>query len=334
MRRVLISAALLFVCLAAAAAQNTPPASAAPDSAKQDVAAPQGTQNPIRVRVNLVNVLFSVTDKKGRNQRDLGKDDFKVFEDGQPHPVGFFSKETDLPLRIGMLIDTSNSVSERLHFEEEAAVDFLSETIRPGKDQAFVVGFDVEPQLVQDYTDEVEKLSNAIRSLAAGGTTSLYDALYYACQQKMLKLGESTADAPYLRRVLIVVSDGRDTNSGHSRDEALEMAERAEAIIYAISTNNSGTNTSGGNKPNGYDKGDKILKYLADQTGGKVFYPFEASDLASNFREIAADLRSQYSLAYTPTNNKRDGTFRKITIEPVQKGLRVRAKAGYFAPSS
>lgn len=284
--------------------------------------------------MNLVNVLFTVTDKKGRNVPNLGKDDFRVLEDGQPQAISFFSKETDLPLRIGVLIDTSNSVSDRLHFEEEAAIDFLNEAIRPGKDLAFVVGFDVEPQLVQDYTDDVEKLSNAIRGLAAGGTTSLYDALYYACQQKMLNLSDANVGGgSYLRRVLIVVSDGKDTNSGHSRTEALEMAERSEAIIYAISTNNSGTNTAGSAEPNGYSSGDKILKFLAGETGGRTFFPFEASDLESNFRQIAAELRSQYSLAYTPTNNKRDGTFRKIAVEPEEKGLRVRAKAGYFAPS-
>jgi Ca-activated chloride channel homolog len=336
MRNAWVAAGLVMVCAAAARAQNAS-ASSAPDSSKATAPAVQSAQSPIRVQVNLVNVLFTVTDKKGRNQTGLSKDDFRVSEDGQPQTIAFFSKETDLPLRIGVLIDTSNSVSERLHFEEEAAIDFLSQAIRPGKDLAFVVGFDVEPQLVQDYTDDVEKLSNAIRGLAAGGTTSLYDALFYACKQKMLTLndaGPNPGSDSYLRRVLIVVSDGRDTNSGRSRDEALQMAERSEAIIYAISTNNSGTNTAGGNTPNGYGPGDRILKYFAEETGGRVFYPFEASDLESNFREIGAELRSQYSLAYTPTNNKRDGTLRKITVETTQKGLRVRAKTGYYAPSS
>ncbi len=336
MRQAWTAASLLLVCAAAAAAQTSAPI-LKPDSSTPQASAPQASsQSRIRVQVNLVNVLFTVTDKKGRTVPDLDKSDFSVLEDGQPQPISFFSKETDLPLRIGVLIDTSNSVSERLHFEEEAAVDFLSEAIRPGKDMAFVVGFDVEPQLVQDYTDDVEKLSNAIRGLAAGGTTSLYDALYYACKQKMVSLNDtdaSGASEPYLRRVLIVVSDGKDTNSGRSRTEALEMAERSEAIIYAISTNNSGTNTAGNGTPNGYSSGDKILKYFAGETGGKVFFPFEASDLESNFREIASELRSQYSLAYTPTNNKRDGTFRKITVDVDQKGLRVRAKTGYFAPS-
>jgi Ca-activated chloride channel family protein len=329
MRKAWMSGVLVLVCAAAAAGQSNP-------APKPDASAPQATQNPIRVQVNLVNVLFTVTDKKGRTRLDLNKDDFRVIEDGKPQSISFFSRETDLPLRIGVLIDTSNSVSDRLHFEEEAAVDFLSEAIRPGKDLAFVVGFDVEPQLVQDYTDDVEKLSTAIRGLAAGGTTSFYDALYYASQQKMAKPAGGASDAPsgpYLRRVLIVVSDGRDTSSGRSRDEALQMAEHSDAIIYAIGTNNNGTNTAGSNTPNSFGQGDKILKYLANETGGKVFFPFEASDLASDFREIAKELRSQYSLAYTPTNSKRDGAFRTIDVETTEKGLRVRAKAGYFAPS-
>jgi Ca-activated chloride channel homolog len=137
---------------------------------------------------------------------------------------------------------------------------------------------------------------------------------------------------PYLRRVLIVVSDGRDNQSEHSREEALSMAQRSEAIIFAISTNNTGTNTAGSGTPAGYSAGDRTLMRLADQTGGRVFFPFEASDLASNFQEIARELRSQYSLAYVSTNQAKDGTFRTIQIETVPKGLRVRARAGYYAP--
>ncbi len=285
-------------------------------------AADQATtiQKPLKVQVNLVNVLFTVTDKKERMVLDLAKNDFRVFEDGKPQTISFFSRETDLPLRIGILIDTSNSIRERLHFEQEAAIDFLNETLRPGKDQAFVVGFDVEPQMLQDYTDDLDKLATAIRGLQAGGGTALYDAIYYACQQKMLIF---PPPEPYLRRVLIIVSDGRDNQSQHSRDDALSMAQRAEATIFAISTNRSGIDT----------RGDRVLKYLAQQTGGRAFFPFEASDLAENFQEISRELRSQYSLAYLSTNQAHDGTFRTITIEPLEKGLRVRAKNGYFAPS-
>lgn len=308
---------------------STQAAQASSTQANQEAAGPQAAQKTIKVQVNLVNVLATVTDRHDRMILDLTKDDFRLFEDKQPQTIQYFSRETDLPLRIGVLIDTSNSVRERLHFEQEAAVDFLNEAVRPGQDQAFTVGFDVEPQLVQDYTDDVDKLATAIRGLAAGGTTALYDAIYFACKQKML-VPQPTE--PYLRRVLIVVSDGRDNQSEHSREEALSMAQHSEAIIFAISTNNTGTNTSGSQTPNGYNAGDKTLMRLAQQTGGRVFFPFEASDLASNFSEIARELRSQYSLAYVSTNQAKDGTFRTIQIETVPKGMRVRARAGYYAP--
>jgi len=278
------------------------------------------TKEPLRVRVNLVNVLFTVTDKKSRMVLDLTKEDFRVLEDNKLQSIRFFSRETDLPLRIGVLIDTSNSIRDRLHFEEEAAIDFLQETLRPGKDLAFLVGFDVEPQLLQDYTDEVDKHAEAARKLQAGGGTALYDAIFFACKQKLLFF---PPPEPYLRRVIIVISDGLDNQSEHSREEAIAMAQRADVTIFTISTNRSGLT----------ERGDKVLKRMAEETGGRAFFPFEARDLAANFQEISRELRSQYSLAYVSTNDKMDGTFRAISVEPLEKNLRVRAKNGYFAPS-
>jgi VWFA-related protein len=326
MRKV-VQAGLLWVVAAGWAAAQQPAASTRPadqpKSSSAQHAVPGAAQSPIttiRVPVNLVNVLFTVTDKKDHMVLNLTKDDFHIFEDKVPQAITNFSRETDLPLRIGMLIDTSNSIRERLHFEQEAAIDFLSETLRAGKDQAFVVAFDVEPQLLQDYTDDVDKLATSIRSLQAGGGTGLYDAIYFACKEKMLIF---PPPEPYLRRVMIVTSDGLDNQSQHSRDEALSMARRAEAVVFAISTNRSGIAT----------RGDKVLKLFADETGGRAFFPFEARDLASNFQEIARELRSQYSLAYVSTNKAHDGTFRTISLQTTEKGLRVQAKNGYFAPS-
>ena len=304
---------LLIVCTLAVptAAQeaNTPPP-----------AQNQSAASNIHVRVNLVNVLFTVIDKKNRLVSNLNKDDFHVFEDNHAQSILFFSRESNLPLRAGILIDTSNSVRERLQFEQDAAVNFLNEILRPDQDQAFVVGFDVEPVMVQDYTGDVDKLSTAIRTLQAGGGTGMYDAIYYACKQKMVYI---PAPEPYLRRVLIIVSDGQDNFSEHSRDEALAMAEKAEATIYAISTNWTGIGT----------RGDSVLKYLAAETGGRAFFPFQASDLAESFQRIARELRSQYSLAYVSTDSAHDGSFRKISIKTDEKGLRVQAKTGYFAPA-
>lgn len=304
--------ALLFVSLSLSAAPASPQAAASQ---------PEQQKPKIQVTVNLVNVLFSVTNNKHQLVTGLTKNDFRVLEDNKPQTITFFGQQSNLPLRIGILVDTSNSVRERLRFEKESAIDFLNAVLRPGEDQAFLVAFDVEPQLLQDYTDDTGKLSEAIRELQAGGGTGLFDALYYACKEKMIYVPEPQ---PYLRRVLIVLSDGRDNESQHSLDEALAMAQRAEAIIFAISTNRSGIT----------DRGDRVLKYLAQQTGGRAYFPFQASDLAGAFQQIAKELRSQYSLAYVSTDTAHDGTFRRIRIEPLKKGLHVTTRAGYFAPSS
>jgi Ca-activated chloride channel family protein len=278
------------------------------------------TSQIYRVRVELVNVLMTVTDKKNRTVIDMTKDDFHVTEDGKLQTITYFSRESDLPLRIAILIDTSNSVRDRLRFEQEAAIDFLTTTIRKGKDLALVVGFDVEPQLVQDYTDDTEKLAKAIRSLQAGGVTSLYDAMFFTSKDKLYYF---PPPEPYLRRVMVVISDGQDNQSERTREEALAMAQRAEVTIFTISTNRTGAEA----------RGDKVLRYLAQQTGGRAFFPFEAGELAEDFQQIGRELRSQYSLAYVSTNAAHDGTFRNIMIQPLDKNVHVRAKAGYFAPS-
>jgi Ca-activated chloride channel homolog len=314
MKKFFIVLFLLCILAGSLAAQD------AASSSRLAISQAPTNPNKIKVRVDLVNVLMTVSNKKNHLVTDLTKDDFQVFEDSKPQTIRYFSRETNLPVRIGVLIDTSNSVRDRLRFEQEAAVDFLNTTLRPGKDMAFVVAFDVETQMVQDYTDDMEKLSKAIGSLLAGGVTSLYDAIYFSCKEKMLFF---PPPEPYLRRIMIIISDGGDNQSERTREEALAMAQRAEVTIYTISTNRSGLP----------GRGDKVLRRLAEETGGRAFLPFEASDLAANFHEITRELRSQYSLAYISTNRAHDGAFRTITIEPPEKRLRVRAKAGYFAPS-
>lgn len=314
MKRILAAMILLYALPGWLPAQEAEPS--APQSTVQTPTSP----TILKIPVYLVNVPLTVTDKKNRLVIMMTKDDFNLFEDGKPQSIQYFSRETDLALRIGLLIDTSNSIRDRLRFEQQAATDFLSDTIRRGKDEAFVVGFDVEPQLVQDYTDNVEKLSNSIRGLQAGGVTSLYDAIYFACRDKLLFF---PPPEPYLRRLIIIISDGEDNRSEHTRDEALAMAQRAEVTVFAISTNRTGAE----------QRGDKVLKFLAEQTGGHAFFPFEASDLGEEFRAIGRDLRTQFLLSYTSSNTARDGTFRNISILPVDKSLHVRAKTGYFAPS-
>ncbi|MBI4467507.1 MAG: VWA domain-containing protein [Acidobacteria bacterium] len=287
---------------------------------------------PIRVEVDLVNVVFSVTDRRNRQVPGLGPDDFQVYEDGVPQEIKHFTSETNLPLRIGLLIDTSNSVRPRFQFEQEAAIDFLHTVLRPKSDQAFVIGFDTTPVLVQDFTDDPLDLADTIRNLRAGGGTSLYDAIYLACK---MKLAEGSGSE--FRKMLIVLSDGNDTASVVSREEALEMARRHEVTIFTVSTSAPPLKYSGEtrNLQNPCEvmgeAGDKVLEHFAESTGGTSYCPFTTIDVGRSFERIANQLRTQYTLAYTPRNRNRDGRFRYIAIQSRRDGLRIHHRPGYYA---
>ncbi|MGA2202895.1 MAG: VWA domain-containing protein [Terriglobales bacterium] len=268
--------------------------------------------------VNEVRVVFTVTDRHGRYIKDLTSNDFRVIDDQKPTELRSFRSETDLPLQVGLLIDASNSVRDRFKFEQEAAIEFLNSIIRPRYDKAFVVGFDVTQDVVQDFTDDTESLAVGVRSLRPGGGTAMYDALYAACRDKLLKQ-EQTGP---VRRAIILLSDGEDNQSHVSREEAIEMAERAEAIVYTISTNISGTK----------GKGDKVLERIAEATGGRAFFPFQMRDVSDAFLSIQEELRSQYAVAYKPANFVADGRYRTIEILAQDKGLKVRTRKGYYAP--
>ena len=275
----------------------------------------------IRKTVNEVNVVFTVTDKHGRYVKDLKKDDFKVIDDAKPaDEVKDFRNQTDLPLQVGLLVDASNSVRDRFKFEQESAIEFLNQTIRPKYDTAFVVGFDVTPEVTQDFTDNTESLSRGVRLLRPGGGTAMFDALYYACRDKLLKAPRSGP----LRRAIILLSDGEDNQSHVTREESIEMAQRAEVIVYTISTNISGMK----------GKGDKVLERIADATGGRAFFPFQIRDVANAFAEIQDELRSQYAVSYKPADFRADGRYRTIEIiASDHKNLHVRSRRGYFAPA-
>jgi Ca-activated chloride channel family protein len=276
----------------------------------------------IRSTVNEVNVVFTVTDKHGRYVKDLKKDNFKVVDDRKPAAeIRSFHAETNLPLEVGLLIDASNSVRDRFKFEQQAAVEFLNQTIRPKYDQAFVVGFDVTPEVTQDFTDNTELLSVGVRSLRPGGGTAMYDALYFACRDKLMK---TPHNAP-MRRAIILLSDGDDNQSHVTREEAIEMAQRAEVIVYTISTNLTGE---------GGHHGDKVLERIADATGGRAYVPFQITEVANAFAAIQEELRSQYAISYKPADFAADGHYRSVEILALgQKGLRVRSRRGYFAPT-
>ena len=271
--------------------------------------------------VNEVNVVFTVTDKHNHYVKDLGKTDFKVMDDEKPvQEIRSFRRETDLPLQVGILIDASNSIRDRFKFEQEAVIEFLNDTIRRRYDQAFVIGFDDAPELTQDFTDNLEALSNGVRMLHPGNGTALYDALYYASRDKLLKSPQSDS----VRRAIILVSDGDDNSSHVTREEAIEMALRANVIVYTISTNFTG---------GGSDKYDKVLERIADATGGRAFRPFQLNDVADAFSQIQDDLRSQYALSYHPQDFAHDGRYRTIEIMANRKGLKVRSRNGYYAPA-
>ena len=232
-----------------------------------------------------------------------------------------FRREADLPLQVGLLIDASGSIRERFKFEQESAIEFLNETLRPHFDKAFVLGFDSSLEMTQDFTDSTESLSKGIRSLRPGNATRLYDAVYYACREKLLQSAQSDS----VRRAIILVSDGDDNASHVTREEAIEMALRADVIIYTISTNYAGMGDT--------DKNDKILERISDATGGRTFRPFQPQDVANAFAQIQDDLRSQYALSYHPADFMHDGRYRTIEIMADHKGLKVRSRHGYYAPA-
>lgn len=271
--------------------------------------------------VNEVNLIFTATDKHGHFVRDLKQQDVKVVDDHKPvDKILSFHAETDLPLRVGLLIDASNSIRERFKFEQEAAIEFLGQIVRPKTDQAFVLGFDTVAEVTQDFTNDTEKLAHGIRQLRPGGGTALYDALYSACRDKLMKVSAGEA----VRRAVILVSDGEDNQSRVTREEAIAMAQKAEVIVYTISTNTSGLVL----------KGDKVLQRIAEETGGRAFFPFKIEDVADAFQDIQEELRSQYALAYKPPDFHSDGRYRSIEVAADNKKTHIRARKGYYSPTS
>ena len=292
--------------------------------AGQTLPTPPAPQEPaetdsgtIRSEVTRVNMLFTVTDKKGRFVTDLTRGDFTVAENKKPQPILEFTAETDLPLRLAILIDTSGSITDRFKFQQAAADNFIHNVMRE-QDKAIVVSFDSSAELVADLTSDTRVLENAVHNLRAGGGTALYDAIYFACKERLMK------DQPMykFRRAMVVLSDGQDNASRYSRDQALEMAQRADTVIYTISTNISHIETDG----------DKVMHYFADETGGNAFFPFEAKDLNQSFENIANELRHQYNLFYRPEPLKNDGLYHRVQIRVKdRRDLVVRARKGYYA---
>jgi VWFA-related protein len=273
----------------------------------------------IKKRVDEVNLLFIATDKHGKFVHNLNANDFSILDDHKPpEAIVNFRRDSDLPLELGLLIDTSGSVNSRFDFEKDAATTFLQKTIRANFDKAFVMGFSSKSKITQDFTDNVQLLSTGVSVLHDNGGTALYDAIYRACHDKLM---HDKSERP-ARRALVVVSDGEDNQSQMSEAQAIDMAQRAQVIIYTISTDDSGLIL----------RGDYVLEQLAEATGGRSFLPYKMKDIKNSFAAIEDELRSQYVVSYRPADFDADGRYRTIQITALKKDLQVRARMGYYAP--
>lgn len=321
----------------ASSQQPAPPQPPAPAQAQPE----QTEKSPQKITtvVNLVDVLFTVLNRRNKLVPDLQKEDFQIFDEKAPQEIRYFSKQTDLPLRIGMLVDTSNSIRDRIKFEQDASVNFLFSVLRRGRDEAFVMTFDDEPEIVQSFTSDPGLLRDQIVRTRAGGGTAIYDAIYEACEKQLSHPPRPPGDQPdIVRRVMILISDGDDNLSQHTRSEAIEMAQRTSVVIYTISTSTQWIQLSQtdpdklASRKTHLTEGDQILQNLADETGGRAFYPYHVDDLDQSFQDIGDELRNQYSIAYIPTNYVLDGRYHRIRIDvPNHKGYQVQARRGYFA---
>jgi Ca-activated chloride channel homolog len=338
---------LLLFCsltLLAQQQQQQNPATAPPaaPTQPQQQEPPQKSPTTIKTQVNLVDVLFTVLDRRNKLVANLEKQDFRVMDDNTAQDIRYFSRQSDLPLRIGMLLDTSNSIRDRLKFEQDAANNFLFSVLKRARDEAFVMTFDDEPQIIQAFTSDTGQLRDQILRARAGGGTAVYDAIYDACQNQLSHPPRPAGDQPdVVRRVMILISDGEDNLSTHTRSEAIEMAQRTSVVIYTISTStqwvtlDDPSKEKTGNRKYHLAEGDKVLQDLAEETGGRSFYPYHVDDLDQSFQDIGEELRNQYSLAYNPINHSLDGRYHKIRIEtPDHKGYQVRAHRGYYARSN
>lgn len=305
-----------------------------PQQTKPDPDAPP----TIKVDVNLVNILASVRDKRGGLVPNLEKSDFTIYEDGKVQEIKNFTKETDLPLTIGLLVDVSGSQRNLIDIERNAASEFFSQVLRK-KDEAFLISFGEEAELLQDYTGSPRLLTEGLKQLrvssgvggigpgpvpTAGGPrgTVLYDAVYLAANEKLkTEVG---------RKVVVVITDGVDQGSRLKIEQAVEAAQKADAVIYCIDYSDPSAYGGFGMISFG-GGGGAAMKKMSDETGGRVYKVDRKHTLDQVFKELQDEMRSQYSISYTPTNDRKDGSYRKIDIKLSNKDLKPQARKGYYA---
>jgi len=326
MKRQFLGLVLVAAFPAATLCAPQPAAPSAISPAAQQQAAPLPDQPgdasapTIKITVNEVNLIFTVTDKHGHYIPNLKQSDFALLDDQKaPARVKDFRQQINLPLRVGVVIDASTSIRSRFQFEQQSATEFLLDILKAKSDRAFVMGFDVTPTVTQDWTNNVDALETGVNRLRPGGGTALFDAVYTACRDKLLT---GARDREPVRKAMVLISDGDDNTSRVRPDEAIKMCQRAETIVYAISTN--WTPSRG--------KGDQVLTDMAVATGGQVFFPPSVEEMSNSFHDIEEELRSQYALTYTPADFKEDGAFRTIYLYCNDRRYQVRTRKGYFAP--
>jgi len=294
-------------------------------TAPQPPATPQRPSPSFKAGVDLVSLNVTVTDSAARYVTDLEQENFQVFEDGALQEVTFFNK-TNLPIALGLLLDTSASMEARLPIAQEAAIGFAKK-LRP-QDLAEVIDFDSRVVILQTFTNKSAELEQAIRKTAAGGSTSMYNAIYIAL--KDLKKVVATNIDEIRRQAIVVLSDGEDTSSLLPFEEVLDLAKRSETAIYAIGLRSSEVGASS-NK--GFKEAEFVLRQLSQETGGRTFFPTSVSELPAIYGQISDELSSQYTVGYTSRNGKRDGAWRRVVVRVNRPNAVPRTKQGYFAPT-
>ena len=308
-----------------AASGQAPGQQPAPSSPQQPDAAPARQSPSFKAGVDLVSLNVTVADSASRYVTDLQQEDFQVFEDGVMQDVTFFNK-TNLPIALGLLLDTSASMEARLPIAQEAAIGF-AKRLRP-QDLAEVIDFDSRVLILQTFTNKAPELEQAIRKTSAGGSTSMYNAIYIALKD-LKKIVASNVDE-IRRQAIVVLSDGEDTSSLLPFEEVLDLAKRSETAIYAIGLRSNEVGTSS-NK--GFKEAEFVLRQLSQETGGRAFFPTQASELAGIYGQISDELSSQYTVGYTSRNIKRDGAWRRVVVRVNRQNAMPRTKQGYFAPA-
>ena len=283
--------------------------------------------DPGQIKTVTVNVRLPVTviDKNNRFVVDLKETDFELAEDKAPQAIISFQPQSNLPLDVAVLMDTSNSVMSKLKFEKDAALTFLETMLNYREDRALFATFDSQVELHQDFTNRLDLLTQAVDKVKAHGGTRMYDAIHGICEEKMM--GHSSLGR---RHAMVVITDGKDTESERQLKEAIDIAQRSETPVYVISTESGGIFGAQAGLVDG--KEDRDLKRLAEETGGRAFFTANVNELRDSLAGIARELRSQYMIAYSPTNDNFDGKFRQVEVKlPRHKGLRIRTKKGYTA---